>query len=284
MGYRLKGHESFILRDGWITKALLALSEPNGSKLFQMNAGADTLGVGTNMAKSIRYWLKTSGISKDNAGAGVTLTKLGTILLENDPYIEDDFSLYVLHSNIARNYELATSWNVFFNDFGLNSFSRLEMIDVMTDLLMESTGEAKLPERSIRDDVSAILSMYTSDGEEDYDPEEKKTSPFSQLNLIGKSGNTYEIKSTPSAAIDPILILYMIADTLNTDGSMLIDEVIYGRNMPGKILHLNRVSVNELLDKVADKGYITVNRTAGLDMVYPTRPIDKDDILVEHYR
>ena len=50
--YRLKGHESFILRDGWLTKGLRAVFQD--SKVFSKFSGADALGVGTNMAKAIR--------------------------------------------------------------------------------------------------------------------------------------------------------------------------------------------------------------------------------------
>ena len=282
--YRLKGHESFILRDGWITKALLALSEQDGSKLFQVNSGADILGVGTNMAKSIRYWLRAAGITNDSAGAGVYLSELGDILLENDPYIEDDFSLYIIHSNIALNFELATSWNVFFNRFELSSFTRTEMIDLMTSLLIEAVGDSKLPERSIRDDVSAILAMYTNDTDSDTDPEEKKNSPFAHIGFLERNGTVYERKTKSSSDIDPLLALFILAEPLNAEGSLLIDDIVYGENLPGRLLNLSRVAANELLDKLSDMGYLTVNRTAGLDVVYPNGNIDKNELLLKHYK
>lgn len=47
--HRLKGHESFIPREGWITKALFAIQRD--PMLFTVASGADALGVGTNMAK-----------------------------------------------------------------------------------------------------------------------------------------------------------------------------------------------------------------------------------------
>ena len=116
--YKLKGHESFVLRDGWLTKGLRAVKENN--RLFSVNSGADALGVGTNMAKSIRYWLKASGLVTESFSKGVNLTEIGEVLLENDLYFEDVFSLWLVHMNIATNGVLATSWNLFFNskDFG----------------------------------------------------------------------------------------------------------------------------------------------------------------------
>ena len=49
---KLKGHESFIPREGWITKGILAVEKD--PFVFRKNNGTDELGVGTNMAKSIR--------------------------------------------------------------------------------------------------------------------------------------------------------------------------------------------------------------------------------------
>ena len=50
--YRFKGHESFILREGWLNKGLFEIEK--NAKVFSENYGADELGVGPNMAKSIR--------------------------------------------------------------------------------------------------------------------------------------------------------------------------------------------------------------------------------------
>lgn len=54
--YRFKGHESFILREGWLNKGLYEVDR--NPKVFSENYGADALGVGPNMAKAIRYWLR----------------------------------------------------------------------------------------------------------------------------------------------------------------------------------------------------------------------------------
>ena len=52
MAIKLKGHETFTIREGWLDKGLKAVSD-NG-KVFSENYGADALGVGSNMAKAIR--------------------------------------------------------------------------------------------------------------------------------------------------------------------------------------------------------------------------------------
>ena len=58
-----------------------------------------------------------------------------------------------------------------------------------------------------------------------------------------------------------------------------------GLNMPGKILNLNRIMVNDFLDTLQNKGYIIVNRTAGLDIIYPgqCKNFTHMDLLEMHY-
>lgn len=280
--YRLKGHESFILREGWLTKGLKAVKDD--ARVFSVNNGADALGVGTNMAKAIRYWMRTANITKESQRDGVTLTDYGELIFQNDPYIEDIFSLWVIHSNITRNFKLATSWNLFFNYIDVTTFKRDELVNMMTENIITITGDTTPPMRSITDDCAAILQMYTENGDTSFDPEEKKNSPFSVLGFLFKvDTSTFEKRHPAMDTIDPLLILYLITDKLCEDGILSIDYIVSGDNMPGKILNLNRVSINEFLDRLQNKGYIRINRTAGLDVIYPDKILPAMEALKEHY-
>lgn len=280
--YRLKGHESFTLREGWLTKGLNAVHE--NPRVFSENSGADALGVGTNMAKSIRYWLRTAELTKEHQHDGVSLTEYGNLIFRNDPYFEDIFSLWMIHANISRNFKLATSWNIFFNNIDVTSFTREELISMMTENIINITGDTTSPERSIVDDCAAILQMYTANGDVPFDPEEKRISPFAVLGLLNKvDSNAFEKTHPAMDSIDPSLILYVIADKLCKEDVLSIDDIVSGDNMPGKVFYLNRVSINEYLDQLQNKGYIRVNRTAGLDVVYPAHMLTTYAILEEHY-
>lgn len=280
--YRLKGHESFILREGWLTKGLKAVHD--NPKVFSENSGADALGVGTNMAKSIRYWLRTAKLTNETQRDGVFLSEYGDLIFQKDPYFEDVFSLWVIHANISRNFKLATSWNIFFNNIDVTAFKREELISMMTENIVNITGDTTPPERSITDDCAAILQMYTENGDICPDPEEKKNSPFSVLGFLTKADhNTFEKQHPAMDSVDPLLILYVITDKLCAEGVLSIDDIVSGTNMPGKVFYLNRVSINEYLDQLQNKGYIRVNRTAGLDVVYPADILSAYDTLEEHY-
>lgn len=283
--YRLKGHESFILREGWITKALFAVQRD--PMLFTISAGADALGVGTNMAKAIRYWMRTAGLIEENQVQGVHLTELGNTILQYDPYLEDIFTLWIIHINIVTNYKMATSWNLFFNRLFVSSFKREELQPLMTELLYESTGEDELPERSIKDDCSAIIAMYAVEKEDIKDPEDKKTSPFRILGLLYPEGRTYEKRHPNLETLDPLVVEYMLAIAFGLQKdehrSLAIDEVVDGENMPGRVLNLSRVMVNDCLDKLQNQEYIIVNRTAGLDMVYENHVMDSVAVVRAYY-
>ena len=138
---RLKGHETFILREGWLTK-----------------------GVGTNMAKAIRYWMQSAGfIGKTENRAAVKLESLGQLVYQKDPYFEDDFSYWLVHMNLVTNAEAVTSWYLFFNTLQAEEFTRTELEDYMMREYAVETGRTEIPRRSLADDCSAILRMYSRD-------------------------------------------------------------------------------------------------------------------------
>ena len=62
------GHETFSIREGWLHRGLQLLKE-DPERLLDEYA-ADWLGVGRNMAKSIRYWLAATGIADANSSPG----------------------------------------------------------------------------------------------------------------------------------------------------------------------------------------------------------------------
>lgn len=279
---RLKGHETFILREGWLAKGLKAVSD--NPKVFSEYAGADALGVGTNMAKAIRYWLRAGGVTAESKGE-VRLSAMGRLIKEYDAYFEDIFTMWLIHAGIACNVELATSWYVFFNKIGNEEYTKDELCDVLMRELKAYSMQQELPESSVLADVTAIINMYSRDKNVDYDPEEKKVSPFSELTLLKRNGITYK-KYMPAQEILPdMAVLFLIRryfENEKTD-SVSIDTLLKGDMLPGKIYNLNRVALNFYLDKLASDGYIAVNRTAGLDMVYSMSTITPEKVIEKYY-
>ena len=62
-----------------------------------------------------------------------------------------------------------------------------------------------------------------------------------------------------------------------------MNDLLTGENSAGKLLNLTRPRLNEYLDQLRAKGYITINRTAGLDMVYFNKNITTKQVLIDYY-
>lgn len=264
--YRFKGHESFILREGWINKGLREVAE--NQFLFQENYGADVLGVGPNMAKSLRYWMRCAKLLKEKGKDGVYLSELGEKLKEKDSYLEDVFSLWLLHCNIVKNQEQATAWNIFFNDYDEMEFTREGLEREMLKKVKGLEGIGEFSEKSVENDCEALLRMYVKKSDRESDPEEKNISPFGKFELLKQKGKYYW-KNQPALHMLPAeIVWYLLGDCVSEENSVSIDDLLVMPESPGNILNLKRTGLVEKLEELEAKGYIAMNRTAGLDMVY----------------
>ena len=282
--YRIKGHESFILREGWLNKGLKVVKD--NPLVFTDNYGADALGVGSSMAKAIRYWLKTANLIKDVPRKEISLTKIGELIYEKDPYFEDETSLWFVHVQIACNLEKATSWYMFFNHMDIEEFSKEKLYQILEKQIKEYAMIDELSSRSLNDDCSAILSMYCKEKTEDYDPEDKKISPFALLGLLKKYGNGYQKEQPNLKTLDKWVVFYLIQKFFikKQTESVSIDDLLEKEEMPGKILNLKRMALNEYLEQLENLELISVNMTAGLDMVYKKSDLSEIEIIRKYYR
>ena len=84
--------------------------------------------------------------------------------------------------------------------------------------------------------------------------------------------------------LDKMAVLYVILDNIKEGKeSVSIDSLINDANNIGKVFNLDRVLINEYLDQLRVSGFITLNRTAGLDMVYVNTDKIPKDIMREYY-
>ena len=113
---KFRGHETFTIRKGWLNKGIKNVIAEPGVFVSKENNPMDILGIGANMVKSLRYWLQATNLTTEpNSGKRYqTLTEIGELIYENDPYFEEIGSLWLVHYSLATNLELATSWYVFF--------------------------------------------------------------------------------------------------------------------------------------------------------------------------
>ncbi|MGO5070968.1 DUF4007 family protein [Roseburia faecis] len=274
---KIKGHEKFVLREGWLTKGIRGVSEDN--HLFSGNDGADKLGVGTNMVKSIRYWMQAFDLFDEDIKTGTQLNRIGEMILDKDLYLEDTFTLWLLHSRIAKNEDKATTWYVFFNSVDAEEFTKEEIFEpIKRELLV--IADKDFPDKSLSDDIDVLLNMYSRE-KKDEDPEDKNVCPLVELGLIKKEANRYIRQQPDLRKFSDYIILYELAILLDGKKSIGIDKIA---DLAKHIYQLNRVTVNNILDRLDTAGYIRVDRTAGLDLIYPVEMITSDEVIEEYYK
>lgn len=278
--YKIKGHETFGIREGWLSKGMAEVEKD--PRVFSKMYGADALGVGANMAKAVRYWLKASGITSEKAGVGAELTPFGRLVYDHDPYLEDEMTLWCIHMNLAQNKELATSWYLFFSKYRIEEF-RLEDAEIfLEDALVQYTKKEDLSRRSIKDDCHVLLQMYSREKAGNIDPEDKKICPLSRLGLIRKSGNVYKRMQPDMGHFPKEALLYLMQSVFAGHHAVNMEELYKGCGGAIGILGLSMSAFQECLEGLAKEMQIEINRTAGLDMIYKKEQETKEQVL-EHY-
>ena len=89
----------------------------------------------------------------------------------------------------------------------------------------------------------------------------------------------------PRYSLDKLAVLYVITQNLSSDkNSVSIEDLQNAPNNVGRVYNLSRVAINDYLDQLRISGYLTINRTAGLDMVYVENLMQPQDIMIEYYK
>lgn len=278
---KLQGHEKFPLREGWINKALMII--PDTPDVFLRKDATDMFGIGSNMVKSLRYWMKAFGLTVDNGSEGTKLTDIGKIIAQYDPYLENPFTLWIMHSFIAKNKEEATTWFMYFNHCDAEDLEKSEIEAILLREVKKYAAGQSFSEKSLSNDVDVLLSMYSKNRDK-FDPEDKNVSPFSRLALVKNIDGRY-IKCHPDKKLfSEMIVLYEVLLMLKGRKGISIEDAVYGENGLTKIFNLTSMMANDYFDRLDAAGFIHVDRTAGIDMIYSVEGWAAPDILKEYYK
>lgn len=275
---RLQGHEKFTLREGWINKALMIL--PGNADAFTRKDATDLFGIGSNMVKSLRYWMKAFGLTNSS---GTELSEVGQLIAKYDPHLEKQFTLWIMHSFIAKNIDEATVWFMYFNRCDAEDLDKNEIENILLREVRKYAVGTNFSEKSLGNDVDVLLNMYSKDKEK-IDPEDKRTSPFSYLSLIKKNIGRY-IKRHPKKKDFPEeVVLYEVALRTIGDEGLSIEDIVFCEKGLAKIYNMTGVMANDYFDRLDAAGYIRVDRTAGLDMIYPVKKLSPIKVIEDFYK
>ena len=253
---RFGGHETFAIRADWLPKGLGLIGKEQDA--FSHPLVSDRLGVGRNMAKSIRHWLSVTGLVSTTNGRGSTVpTELGKVILEKDPYFLMKGTWWALHINLVTDAKNALVWHWFFNHMSRNRFDREGCIGDLKRWL--ASGYTKTASVStLARDLSCLLGCYALKvPPEEVDPEDGTESPLRSLDLVMHMSGTdnYQL-NRKLKAIPSEIVGYAFAaaspDEEKSHADIPLPIALSQSNSPGKTLALDMDALNETL-AIAEK-------------------------------
>jgi len=287
---RFRAHETFFIRKGWLSKGIKnVVADP---AVFMGNSGnpMDVLGIGSNMVKSLRYWLQSVGLTTEPAYGKKeqSLTAFGELVKQYDPYIEELGTLWLLHYHLAKNLNNATSWYFFFNEFKLMEFDKDDFVRQLSAFLRMQNEEVS--ERSLEDDYNCIINTYLSrmkSNPEKVQPESNIDCPLGELGLIdisNKKNKIYRKVSPKKETIHPLVVFAVIIDQACGAKEIKISSLQNDKLNIGKIFNLDIISLTSILYELELLGFLKVVRTAGLDIIKINGDFSFTSSVEEYYK
>lgn len=268
---RLKRHETFSIREGWLEKGLNTIKQHNDC--FKKDNGPKLLGLGSNMCKSLKYWLKASGIAE--FGQNSELTEFGNLLYKNDQFLESDFSWFMIHAKLSMNFEDAPVINRIFN----GNYSKFEK-ELLVSYLIEyfkNNGYEIGAETSLESDVSIAIKSYSN--KDVSNPENNMNCPLGKLTLIKIDDRKRYYKNQPShSSLHYLVVYYVMMECMHGVDDFNLDDFCNKENNPMRILNITKPMLLLYLEEMQNAGIVKIIKTAGLNTIHINRVLSLKDI------
>jgi len=286
---RFARHETFHFREGWLTKGLRKLELEGLTDVFQRKDSMEELGIGSNMVKSLRYWMQATSLTKER-GAGKKqqcLTNFGEVIYQYDRYLEQEITLWLIHYHLATNKEMATAWYWFFNIFDHKEFDEEMFISELKYYISEADEEIAVG--SLKKDFDCLISTYLLSNDITYNPENNMGCPLQELGLVELIDNKrkrYRLTKRNVLNMPSELFLYGIFNYMKETGQdeLSIDSLLNDKKSIGQIFVLGFSELIHILEILQAQGHIRVQKTAGLNRVTMLIHSDPLDIIKSYYQ
>lgn len=283
-------HGSFYLRKSWPMKGLKAIKEERTIFTPQNELLAvDTLGIGRVMVTSLRYWMSAIGLAEEDRDSNgrviLRRTDLGKIIETYDPFFQSISTAWLLHRNLAKNEDEATTWYWFFNEFDKKTFTKEEFLKGLKAYILLH-GET-IADSSLNRDFDCLKKTYEREEFSDISNyiEEGIISYFSQLDLIKQEGKkTYKKLIPVDKKLPEEILLYSIIDDIDDNQNQVsIKELHETKKYIGKVYNLSYLILMDKLEALERKGYIKIYSRFGHNHIEINEK-DKNLILENYYR
>jgi hypothetical protein len=241
------GHETFVLRSNWLKKAYDLLQERPG--LFALEDAFVRLGVGKNMAQSIRFWGRVCGVFEPlEGGAGYRPTWLGAALFDDtrgwDPFLVTPTSRWLLHWQIAAGPTAAYTWYYTFNQLRRGEFTDLQLAQQIIQVVTQLGG--KPPSlATISRDIDCMLRCYLRPNATQLGSaaEDALQCPLNELDLIQQlpGQSAYRLVSGAHPDLPDHLVAFASLQQARTLGraTVAFNDLAYGERSPGRVFRLD---------------------------------------------
>lgn len=288
---KFRAHDTFYIRKGWLYKGLKNIEKQGNIFTDKQSNAGDVLGMGVNMVKALRYWLQAVDLTKETGSVNKNqfLTEFGQLVWDNDRYIEEVGTLWLLHYKLSRNENSATAWHYFFNEFNFNEFTKDDFVSSIGNYI-KMKGKPLPAKSSLESDFDCIISTYVSRYKMNPGkvlPENNIECPLGELGLIdivNKREKVFKKSHSKLDSINPTIIFAIIVDNAGTDKEIRISSLLNDKNNIGKTLNLDAISLQESLKKVQNNGYIKIIRTAGLDIIKIEKNMNFVECVKQYYK
>ena len=272
---KFSGHETFQVREGWLHKGMKLIA--NAPQIWADEFVSDHLGVGRNMAKSIRHWLVATNLTRPIQQEKTKrpifeFTEFGQLVWDNDPYFVELGTWWMLHINLVNNPEIATSWAWFFNSFTHDRFDRAVCLESLRRHIEMVRKKAPSTATLERDLGCLLLSYARTIPAQVVDPEDGADSPFRELGLLShfKSSGYYQVNQSTKSI--PLSIFgYSMSkafDEMQTNKKSVdfgIGEVARRAGGPGRVFCLTNETLFEVASQIEaeDQDELSIAGMAG---------------------
>lgn len=279
-------HETFYIRDGWLYKGMKAVREDEN--IFLADDAPERLGLGKNMVRALRYWMQAVGLTEEDFSSGrkaQTLTSVGQLIWENDPYLELEGTLWLLHHQLICNKELATAWYWFFNHYVPVAFVYQDFSERLKQWinLQQPENTKSVADSSLRKDYDCLLRTYMP-GQQGKSPEDVMASPFTTLGLLSaftehdeetrKLIRAYRFEVGSPQSISPLIFLYVLLSRQEEERpgakQVGLNTVLREPMNVGRTFNIGMLALEELLMRLEDmhpEWAVRLTRTGGLDQL-----------------
>lgn len=266
------GHEKFECKASWLP---LAYKNVN-TILGDIETSIALTGMGSNKVKSLRQWMHKFSLLKDNM-----LTEEANIIFSFDPYLEKLDSLWILHSYISQNFEKATLYFLFFNQFFMSNFTKESLFYKLQTWCINNN--IKMSESTLESDIFVLIRMYLKNNQKN----EFSNSIFNDLNIIHKVENEYIFNVKNPAPLSDKAFLYIFIYSLRnyTSNTISVKDLQFGEISLQHILCLTEEKLLEKLERLSSltNNQISYQEAAGIKQIYISSKLDIQAALTNVY-